>query len=72
MSELHTEATTRLRGVAAGLVKILPADDVAGMFLVQSIAVMGLNKDKTLVAEWLRELADEVETVGTVSDQQLN
>jgi hypothetical protein len=64
---LLDETHERLRGISAALVERFGADDVAGLLLVQSMAVMNLDKDAAQAAKWLRELAASVETVGVVA-----
>lgn len=77
-SQLLDETRERLRGITAALVQRFGADDIAGLLLVQSMAIMNLDKDAAQAARWLRDLADEVASIGieaaaaAISRQDLN
>jgi hypothetical protein len=60
------EARRRLRNVSAQLITAaqLPPADVAGIFLVQAIALMNMERDATACAAWLRDLATGIEALG--------
>ena len=62
--QLLADANERLRGISAALVARFGADDVAGLLLVQSMAIMNLDKEAAQAAKFLRDLADEVASVG--------
>lgn len=65
------EARTRLRGVSAQLVQLAPPADVAGIFLVQALAILNLERDAKACVEWLRTLADHAEILAVVHDGDL-
>lgn len=72
-SAVLAEANEKLRMLTPYLIAHgVPPEDIGGLYLVKAIAVMGLNKDKAALADWLRQLADEVQTIGTVNRTDLN
>jgi hypothetical protein len=64
--QLLAEARERLRGIAAHMVERFGAEDVAAIWLTQALALQGLYADKEACAAWLRQLAREVESCGTI------
>lgn len=63
-AQLLADANERLRSISAALVARFGADDVAGLLLVASMSVMGIDRDAAQAAKFLRDLADEVASIG--------
>ena len=69
------EFRSKLRDICARVLTRIPPADLAGVLLVQSLAIMNLERDETTCALWLHDLADSVEALGVkavVSRQDLN
>lgn len=74
-SRILEDARLRLRGISAQLATLIPPADVAGVLLVQALALMHLERDAKACSQWLRDLADGVEVLGidaVLSQRDLN
>jgi hypothetical protein len=73
--EFLKEAQKHLRDVYAKMLMRVPPADLAGVLLVQALAIMNLERDADACAQWLRDLADGIDALGVdevVSKQDLN
>jgi hypothetical protein len=62
--EILEQFRSKLRDISARVLTRIPPADLAGVLLVQSLAIMNLERDDTACAAWLRDLATGIETLG--------
>ena len=73
--DILEEFRSKLRDIYSKMLTRVPPADLAGVLLVQALAIMNLERDADACAQWLRDLADGIDALGVdavVSKHDLN